>query len=255
MDKKQQLLQRLEDIGQSLRATGDALALLGLGSMGRETSRIDAYSDLDFFAIVKTGTKPRFLNQLDWLERIQPLTYYFLNSDAGYKALYADGIFCEFAVFEPHELSQIPFTSGRIVWKADGFDETLCEPKPIQHSERSVDWLLGEALTNLYVGLGRYYRGEKLSATRFIQGYAVDRLVELTAHLEDPQPGFADPFSAERRYEARYPQTASHLAKFVQGYDRNIESARAILDFLNEHFSINGAIRDAVLQLTIRPHL
>ena len=41
---------------------------------------------------------------------------------------------------------------------------------------------LGEALTNLYVGMAREKRGEKLSAMRFIQGYAVDRLLELAEY-------------------------------------------------------------------------
>ncbi len=46
------LLQRLDSIGQCLRASNKALALLGLGSVGIETERLDQYSDVDFFAIV-----------------------------------------------------------------------------------------------------------------------------------------------------------------------------------------------------------
>ncbi len=49
-----------------------------------------------------------------------------------------------------------------------------------------MDWLLGEALTNLYVGLQRELRGERLSAMRFIQGYALDRLVALAGRLAAP---------------------------------------------------------------------
>ena len=64
-------------------------------------------------------------------------------------------------------------------------------------------FLLGEALSNLYVGLGRLRRGEKLSALRFIQGYAVDRVLELARRVESEQPGFPDPFNAERRFEQR----------------------------------------------------
>ncbi len=51
----QSLLKRLDEIGLSLERSGHGLALLGLGSVGLELDRIDAYSDLDFFAIVEAG--------------------------------------------------------------------------------------------------------------------------------------------------------------------------------------------------------
>ena len=57
MNKKELLLKRLDEIGRSLKKTGKALALLGLGSVGVELDRIDDYSDLDFFVIVKDGEK------------------------------------------------------------------------------------------------------------------------------------------------------------------------------------------------------
>ena len=56
---KQHLFDRLDAIAAALRDSGAALALLGLGSVGRETDRIDDYSDLDFFAIVQPGQKAR----------------------------------------------------------------------------------------------------------------------------------------------------------------------------------------------------
>jgi hypothetical protein len=248
-NQPQALLNRLDAIGHSLKATGNALALLGLGSVGQEMDRLDEYSDLDFFAIVKAGYKTAFIENLDWLSSICPIAYHFRNTVDGYKLLFADGIFCEFAVFEPDELAGIPFSGGRIVWKEDGFDDSVLTPQPRTASQQPVEWLLGEALTNLYVGLGRYHRGENLSAARFIQGYAVDRVLELAATIEAPQPGHEDIFALERRFEQRYPDAAAHLPQFVQGYQRNRESARAILDFLDAHFRVNAAMKQAILEL------
>jgi hypothetical protein len=245
-EHKEHLLARLDAIGEALHASGNALALLGLGSVGTELDRIDAYSDLDFFAIVKPGFKTAFIENLDWLEKPAPLAYSFKNTPDGYKALYADGIFCEFAVFEPDELRGIPFAAGRVVWKDDSFDGELLVPATRQRRTPDPEWLLGEALTNLYVGLGRFHRGERLSATRFIQGYAVDRVVELTKQWETAQPAHADQFGEERRYEFRYPDTAQRLASFMQGYERNLESARAILAFLKQHFEVNPALAAAI---------
>jgi lincosamide nucleotidyltransferase B/F len=246
MPAPEQLLQRLEAIGAAVCATGTALALLGLGSAGAETDRMDAYSDLDFFVIVQPGCKAGYLANLDWLAAVHPLAYCFLNTEDGYKALFADGIFCEFAVFEPDELVRIPFTNGRIIWKAVSFDETLCAPKPMPASEHTQEWLLGEALTNLYIGLGRVRRGEVLAGSHFIQGYAVDRVLELADALEPAQGASADPFARSRRFEQRYPQTARHLPDFLQGYARNEASALAILTFLEAHFSVNPAMSAAI---------
>ena len=87
-------------------------------------------------------------------------------------------------------------------------------------------------VTNIYIGLGRYRRGEKLNAYRFIQGYAMDRIIELSDYIPQEQQHGRDPFSKPRRYEQRYPNLASELPNLMQGYDRCVESALAILDFL-----------------------
>jgi hypothetical protein len=243
MNTRQQLLNRLDAIGESLKSSGDALALLGLGSVGTELSRLDAYSDLDFFAIVHQGFKARYINNLDWLSNINPIAYAFRNTVDGYKVLFEDGIFCEFAVFEPQELANIPFSAGRIVWKAADFDESLLAPTmPSPEFVNTVEFHLGEALTNLYVGMGRYHRGEKLSAARFIQKYAVDQILLLAARIETAQPAFLDAYSKDRRFEQRFPTIAAQLAQFIQGYERSPQSALAILEFLESHFGVNAAI-------------
>ncbi len=243
MKNPQQLLQRLDAIGESLKTSGNALALLGLGSVGTETSRLDAYSDLDFFAIVQPGFKGRYIDNLDWLSTTQPIAYAFRNTVDGYKVLFEDGIFCEFAVFEPQEMAHIPFSAGRIVWKVPDFDESVCEQRQsTRHHEPAVEWRLGEALTNLYVGMGRFRRGEKLSAARFIQNYAVDQVLNLASHTESVGPALVDAYNIERRFEQRFPLTAAHLASFIQGYERSPESALAILEFLEAYFDVNAAI-------------
>ena len=249
--KTQHLLTRLGEIGQSLAQSGHALALIGLGSIGEELHRLDEYSDLDFFAIVETGYKRRYIDDLDWLSNIAPIAYHFLNSPDGYKLLFADGIFCEFAVFELQELETIPFAPGRIVWKRDDAPENLHRPTKelVRGEKRPIEFLVGEAITNLYVGMGRDKRGEKLSATRFIQGYAVDRLVELAENLEPEQNVTRDVFVNERRFEARHPIVARELPSWVQGYERNRESALAILSFLEGHFEVNTAMADAIRKL------
>lgn len=244
-------LRRLDEIARSLQDNPAALALLALGSVGRELERVDAFSDLDFFVIVAPGQKPAFIGNLDWLEIVHPIAFSFQNTADGFKLLFEDQIFCEMAVFELKELPGIPYAPGRVIWKRDGVDAILFEPQQIAPPARqsNPEWLLGEALTNLYVGLCRYRRGEKLSALRFIQGYAVDRVIELTPLIAGPGIGTPDPFTPERRYEQRYPQFAGFLGDFLLGYDRSPQSARAILSFLQAHFSVNQALAQAILTL------
>ena len=110
-------LQRLHQIAQNLEQSEKALALIGLGSIGLELERFDEHSDLDFFVITENGFKQEFLEQLNWLSNIAPVAYVFQNSNDGHKLLFEDGVFCEFAIFEQHELENIPFAPGRIVWE------------------------------------------------------------------------------------------------------------------------------------------
>ena len=89
------------------------------------------------------------------------------------KVLFQDGVFCEFAVFEPAEFVGIPFTDARVIWAEDSFDRNVPVANKLPpHHDHQIEWYVNEALTNVYVGLLRHQRGEELNAYRFIQGYA-----------------------------------------------------------------------------------
>jgi hypothetical protein len=88
---------------------------------------------------------------------------------------------------------------------------TLAAPRRRESPDpKPIEWLLGEALTNLYVGLGRFRRGEKLSAARFVQQYALDRVLELVAQAGEEVPGYGDAFAPERRFDV-YPAMAQAI--------------------------------------------
>ena len=260
MNTKHTLLQRMKEIAKSLQANAQALALIGQGSVGPELDRLDDFSDLDLIVIAKAGHKREFLDRLDWLNAISPIAYCFNLTPEGYKLLFEDGIFCEFAVFEPAELESPEFANsgwsatGRVIWKAGDFEVPahLLEKAVKPTAQRTPEWLLGEALTNLYVGLLRYQRGEKLSAARFIQGYSVDRIIELSDIVEQEIPVAKDLYTIDRRYEQRFPITSKRLSQFMQGYDHSVESAREILKFLDGHFEVNTRIKELILALAER---
>jgi hypothetical protein len=244
------LLGRLDAIAASLARRRGTLALIGLGSVGAETDRLDEYSDLDFFVIVEPEYVRAFIENLDWLATTAPIAFAFQNTRDGSKVLFEDGVYAEFAVFEPHRLRAIPFDGARVVWQRqgvelpDGLVRRAAPPEP-----PAPEWLLGEILTNLYVGLTRLKRGEALSAQRLIQVHAVDRLLDLWPSISRTSPAARDVFDSTRRAEQRFPDLPPHLARFVQGYDRSPESALALLEFLEARFDINPALSARITEL------
>ncbi|MFJ6197864.1 hypothetical protein [Micromonospora sp. NPDC092111] len=245
------MLRRLDDLAAHLATRGDAVALLGVGSAGVDHDRLDAHSDLDFFVVVADGAKPGYLDSVDWLAAVCPVAYSFANDRNGRKALYADGVFVEYAVFTVDELARLPFTGARVVWQHADAPAGLaeCGPPPPGPPYDTVEFHLNEALTNLYVGLHRELRGEQLTASRFVQSYAVDRVIDLLRLTEPVGAHRRDPFDPSRRVERAYPPEVLPLAAMVPGYRGNRAAARVVLDWLAARFPVDPVIGDAVRRL------
>lgn len=105
---------------------------------------MDAYSDLDFFAIVEPDAKDAFISDLAWVERVHPIAFSFQNTRDGDKVLFTDGIYAEYAVLTLDQLPRLPIHGGRIVWQADGFrvDPVAMRYQPPASPEpHTVEWL------------------------------------------------------------------------------------------------------------------
>ncbi|MDX2176953.1 MAG: hypothetical protein SF028_10850 [Candidatus Sumerlaeia bacterium] len=246
------LLRRLDDIARSLAARPDTHALLALGSVGAERERLDQFSDLDFFAVVDEAAKPAYLAEIDWLHDAHPVAWSFKNTKDGRKGLFADGVFCEYAVFTPAEMAGAHFAPGRLVWSRADFDRSLCAPKhlPPPRAAGDREWIVGELLSNLYVGLCRYRRGEKWTAMQFVQSHAAHRLAELVALADGGERPGGDPYSIDRRFEARHPEAERIFAECLPGYGRTPEAALAFLRFLDRIGEpVDPAIRGEIERL------
>jgi len=241
-------LQRMHELAEFVKTNSDVLCLLGLGSMS-EVNRADAYSDMDFFIIVHDDAKLKFLEDLFWL-KVRPLTYAFKNSNDGYKILYDDGVYGEFAVFTKDELANAHFTKGIIYYKQDDFDASLVIPsnapklKPID-----IEHNINEALTNIYIGLKRLHRGELASATTFIQVHAYQNTIVLFDVIFNKLDTYSDPYVFERRIEYRYKPAKLLLEKMRPGYLHNQLAANTILKFLMDHFNVNTHIIREIQQM------
>jgi len=245
------IIDRINELIASFEKDPRILCFLGLGSLAN-FSRLDDYSDLDFFLIVEDGEKQNFIHDLSWLH-VKPLVYQFRNTIDGYKAMYDDGIFLEFAVFEKDELKHIPFYPGKILYQKDGFDEKIVDKEIKEKDHTSIEHRVGEALTNLYIGLLRDLRGEKASALSFIQVYAMHQIFELfPIFYPEHKEVEKDYFVSERRIEQRFKNERAIFSNMMQGYDKNKESAHAILRFLKAHTSISEPLENRIIELIQR---
>lgn len=245
-------LLRLAELASSLAPDPSVLAVLGLGSAGVEYQRFDEHSDIDFFVVVAdSAAKRRYLSDTSWLEGFGGrLSYSFVNDVNGRKALCEDGLFLEYAVFTPAEISAVPFVGARTVWaRSDAQPSWNAHPGPPVPALDTDEFHVGEALTNLFVGLHRELRGERLTAMRFIQVFAVDHVVALWRRTPGHTAASRDPFEPTRRVEAARGTVGLPLSAMVAGYERNAESATAVLGWLDEHFDVDSAIAEAIRAL------
>ncbi len=249
----ERLLAFLDRLGAELDRRGDAVALLGLGSVGRDLHRLDEHSDADFFVVVDdAAARDRYLADIDWLEAAHPVMWSLENSDVGRKALLEGDLFAEYAVFSLADLETAGYPPGRIHWSRDDAPSGLDVPRTPLPRPQSLGHEVGEAITNLYVGLHRDLRGERLTATRFIQGYAVDRWVTVLGHLGLGRGAQQDVFVVDRGVERRFGPEVLPLADLVPGYDRNAHAAATLLRLLEVHVELDPTIVAAVRSLIAR---
>jgi hypothetical protein len=249
----ERLMAFLDRLGEVLAARGDAVALLGLGSVGRDLHRLDEHSDADFFVVVDdAAARQRYLDDLDWLEAAHPIVWSFENSPVGRKALLEGGLFAEYAVFSLSDMTTAGYPPGRVHWHRADAPTGLETPTAPLPGAPLLEEQVGEAITNLYVGLHRDLRGERLTATRFIQGYAVDRWVTILGLLGLGRGPQQDVFVVDRGVERRFGPDLLPLTDLVPGYERNAHAARTLLGLLDRHVELDPAMLAAVSEVLER---
>ena len=117
---------------------------------------------------------------------------------------------------------------------------------------RPDEWLVGEALSNLLVGMLRYRRGEHLAAMRMVQVYALDRVLEWIDRHEAPVAGVRrDPFNADRRFEARHPHRTADLAAWTPGLAGTPQAALALLAQLESMTKLPPVVTQQIRDLAL----
>jgi len=202
----------------------EVIAFMGLGSM-HDINRLDRYSDVDFFLILKDGFQHKYLEDVSWLH-VRKTLIAFQETDVGYKVIYDDGILLEFAVFDLSHLKNMHIPEHTLYYKRDDIDINDFKPSTTRiHAKKSESYILQDLLTNLYVGVLRTLRGEHVAAFLMIQVYAAHKTLLLLNPYED------DTFVVERRIEMRLDIDYQHL---FPGVTHNFESVSYQLALLED---------------------
>ena len=104
-------LEYSDRLAANAEADANVIGLIFLGSAA-DHSRVDEWSDHDFFLMVKTGFGEQYRNDLSWIPDIEQAVLHPRETDHGLKVVFADGRVLEFAVFEDAELELASVTRG-----------------------------------------------------------------------------------------------------------------------------------------------
>lgn len=231
-------MKRFLEIIENNKNKNHVLAFIGLGSM-HHTDRIDDYSDIDFFMIVEDGFKEQYLKSVDWLE-VSPIAWWYQETNDGLKVLYEDQYFLEFAVFTQDELKHIPYEKGTVYYKKEHINDDMFIPTIQKSEKKETTYIINTWLSNLYIGLLRELRGEKVAALFMIQVYATNHMLTLL-DLEDD-----DPFVVERRVEQKI---QLDYQKLYAGYDGNITSVKYQLEVIGQRYRLPESLIKALKRL------
>jgi hypothetical protein len=218
------------DLQKRLADDPRVLALVAVGSMARRGTTPDRWSDHDFFVVVAPGAQESFRSDLGWLPRGRKIALSFRETAHGVKVVFTDGHLIEFAVFDPDELALARVNRYRVLFDRERIGNRLerVAADTARASLPSDDWLVGQFLTNLLVGVGRHRRGERLSGRQLVASGALGHLVALLAkHAATPATAL-DSLDPLRRFESAFPELGRRLGATLER--ETPDMARDLLD-------------------------
>jgi hypothetical protein len=203
---------------EMLRPLPDVLGLMFAGSAA-DLSRVDSYSDQDFYLVVRDGTAEGFRQDLGWLPRRHEIVLSPRETEHGLKVLYKDGTLLEFAVFEIGELPQhMAPRDNRVAFDRGGIAEVIAsitKHSPEKPFDSRSEYEL--FLTQIQIGAGRVLRGEVLAGTQHIKGYALNHLLGLIRNEIPGEQDSSDFLNRYRRFENDYPDLGKRLSTLIEG--------------------------------------
>ena len=217
-----------ERLRASLESVPEVVGLVTLGSTADPAFR-DQWSDHDFWIITKPGAQDALVEDLSWLPDYENILFEISHRPHGRTILFRNRHKVEFAVFDTSEIGSAKIERYRVLIDRDHIAELIGNV----HLETQRGAILRpEALENLYVLLWSacesYARGEILHARQYIDGFAINQLLNiLQSESVDERKNALDP---RRRIEMRAPELAANL---LESYAKPVpDAALHLLDIL-----------------------
>ncbi len=201
----------------NLEADPRVVGLVAAGSMAKTDHMPDEWSDHDFWIITKPGAQEHFRTHYEWLPDSDCITLVFRETAHGLKVVYSHGHLVEYAVFDPGELQVARVNSYRVLIDREDVTAALADihtrtVREADSRERDDAFLFGQFITNLMVGIGRYARGEQLSAHSFVKIHAINHLLPLLKKYgETTRHDVLDSIDTLRRFEVAFPEVGAEL--------------------------------------------
>jgi hypothetical protein len=207
-----------ERLRVALESSPEVIGLIALGSTADANLR-DEWSDHDFWVITKPGAQDSFLDDLSWLPEARNIAITVRHGQRGRTVLYRDRHKAEFVVFDVKEAREGKVERYRILIDRDQIAELI---ESIREDTLKQPRARPEALENLCVlvwsACERHGRGELLSARQYLDGFAVNQLLNLISVTDNETPdesktveGSKDALDPRRRLELRSPKLAAEV--------------------------------------------
>jgi len=209
-----------QELRDRLSREDAVIGLVALGSMAAQDYLPDQWSDHDFFVIVSSGHQEFYRTTFNWLPAFEEIIFSFRETAHGVKVLYKGGHLLEFAVFDMNELHLARINRYRVLLARNDLEIHLQQirQQTKEHTKGpNGEWLFGQFLTNLLVGVSRHRRGEKLSGHVFVKKSALKHLVSLCSlFLNSPDKKLLDHLDSTRRFEFVFPEAGNELNNILR---------------------------------------
>lgn len=236
----QKFLAYRESLRDNLLQLPQVIGLIFVGSAA-DTSRVDKWSDHDFFVVTTPGSAEAMRQDLSWLPHFEHIVLAPRETAHGLKVVFTDGRVLEFAIFEDAELELAGANDFAVfIDKANiqsRMEAIAKRSKPAEFDEVREFELF---LCQLLIGVGRARRGEVLIAGQHMRSYALTNLLGLIRHWSKPKSGtghLEDNLNRFRRFEKQYPAQAERIEALLEQDPE--ECAKGMLELVIETAGTN----------------
>lgn len=207
-----ELHERKAQLIASCSADPAVTSLVFFGSSTEAAShRRDEWSDLDFNVFFTTDANNRQRANWGFLPHPDQIVLRTREGDNGGAVVYEDATLLEFGAGQPW-----PIRDPSHEVAVGGDDLIFADPPAPPDAANAVQLFL----VKLYIGVGRYRRGERIAAHAHVRTHAVEQLCwALRRHLEPEATG--SPFDPTQGLEKVFPEVAAELADLL---DQDIET-------------------------------